>query len=113
MELVLDEFYKTCLTQKVVTDGGMEYARAVLEKAFGEISCHSEAAEALRSYRVQAEALPSLPLLLQAPRSPEYNTNGDTDGANSYSESAVRDYLVNELKEEGQSLVRRLVREPS
>lgn len=36
MEEVLDEFYKTCLTQKVVTDGGMEYARAVLEKAFGE-----------------------------------------------------------------------------
>lgn len=35
-EEVLDEFYKTCLTQKVVTDGGMEYARAVLEKAFGE-----------------------------------------------------------------------------
>ncbi len=33
---VLDEFYKTCLTQKVVTDGGMEYARTVLEKAFGE-----------------------------------------------------------------------------
>lgn len=29
MEAVLDEFYKTCLTQKVVTDGGMEYARAV------------------------------------------------------------------------------------
>ena len=36
MEAVLDEFYKTCLTQKVVTDGGMEYARAVLEKASGE-----------------------------------------------------------------------------
>ncbi len=36
IEDVLDEFYKTCLTQKVVTDGGMEYARAVLEKAFGE-----------------------------------------------------------------------------
>lgn len=35
-EQVLDEFYKTCLTQKVVTDGGMEYARTVLEKAFGE-----------------------------------------------------------------------------
>ena len=34
-EEVLDEFYKTCLTQKVVTDGGMEYARAaqtLLEK---------------------------------------------------------------------------------
>ncbi|MCP1102504.1 flagellar motor switch protein FliG [Aequitasia blattaphilus] len=35
-ETILDDFYKTCLTQKVVTDGGMEYARAVLEKAYGE-----------------------------------------------------------------------------
>ncbi len=35
-EEILDEFYKQCLTQKVVTDGGMEYARAVLEKAYGE-----------------------------------------------------------------------------
>ncbi|MGF6989164.1 flagellar motor switch protein FliG [Lachnospiraceae bacterium PF1-21] len=35
-EKILDDFYKTCLTQKVVTDGGMEYARAVLEKAYGE-----------------------------------------------------------------------------
>lgn len=35
-EDVLDEFYKNCMTQKVVTEGGMEYARSVLEKAFGE-----------------------------------------------------------------------------
>ncbi len=35
-EEILDDFYKTCLTQKVVTDGGLEYARAVLEKAYGE-----------------------------------------------------------------------------
>lgn len=35
-EVVLDDFYKTCLTQKVVTDGGLEYARAVLEKTYGE-----------------------------------------------------------------------------
>ncbi len=34
-ENVLDEFYKNCLTQKVVTEGGMEYAKSVLEKAFG------------------------------------------------------------------------------
>ena len=34
-EDVLDEFYKECLTQKVVTDGGIDYARSVLEKAFG------------------------------------------------------------------------------
>lgn len=35
-EQILDDFYKTCLTSKVVTDGGMEYARTVLEKAYGE-----------------------------------------------------------------------------
>lgn len=35
-ETILDDFYKTCLTQKVVTDGGLEYARAVLEKTYGE-----------------------------------------------------------------------------
>ena len=35
-ENILDEFYKECLTQKVVADGGIEYARQVLEKAFGE-----------------------------------------------------------------------------
>ncbi len=33
---VLDDFYKACLTQKVVTEGGIEYARAVLEKTYGE-----------------------------------------------------------------------------
>ncbi|MEG0687517.1 MAG: flagellar motor switch protein FliG [Hungatella sp.] len=36
MQDSLDEYYKMCLTQKVMTDGGLEYARAVLEKAFGE-----------------------------------------------------------------------------
>ena len=40
-ENILDEFYKTCVTQKVVTDGGIEYARAVLEKAFGEATADS------------------------------------------------------------------------
>lgn len=35
-EQILDDFYKNCLTEKVVTDGGLEYARAVLEKAYGE-----------------------------------------------------------------------------
>lgn len=34
-EEVLDDFYKMCLTQKVITDGGVDYARSVLEKAFG------------------------------------------------------------------------------
>ena len=35
-EVIMDEFYKSCITQKVVTDGGIEYARAVLEKTYGE-----------------------------------------------------------------------------
>ncbi len=34
--VVMDDFYKACLTQKVVTEGGIEYARAVLERTYGE-----------------------------------------------------------------------------
>ena len=36
VEAVLDEFYKLCMTHKMMTDGGLDYARNVLEKAFGE-----------------------------------------------------------------------------
>lgn len=35
-EEVLNEFYQICLTNKAVTEGGLEYARTVLEKAYGE-----------------------------------------------------------------------------
>ena len=35
-ESVLDEFYQMCMTNKAVTEGGLEYARAVLQKAFGD-----------------------------------------------------------------------------
>lgn len=35
-EEVLNEFYQMCLTNKAVTEGGLEYARSVLEKAYGE-----------------------------------------------------------------------------
>jgi len=34
-EAVLTEFYQSCLTNKAVTEGGLEYAKSVLEKAFG------------------------------------------------------------------------------
>ena len=34
-ENVLNEFYQDCMTSKAVTEGGLEYARAVLERAFG------------------------------------------------------------------------------
>ncbi len=39
---VLNDFYEICLTQKVISEGGVEYAREILEKAFG-----SQAAAAL------------------------------------------------------------------
>jgi flagellar motor switch protein FliG len=36
VEDTLSDFYRLCLTHKMMTDGGIEYARTVLEKAFGE-----------------------------------------------------------------------------
>lgn len=41
VEGTLDEFYKLCLTHKMMTDGGLDYARDVLEKAFGEMTARS------------------------------------------------------------------------
>ena len=35
-EDILNEFFQLCMTNKAVTEGGLEYARAVLEKAYGE-----------------------------------------------------------------------------
>lgn len=34
-EDILNEYYQMCMTNKAVTEGGLEYARTVLEKAFG------------------------------------------------------------------------------
>ncbi len=34
-EDILSEYYQMCMTNKAVTEGGVEYARSVLEKAFG------------------------------------------------------------------------------
>ncbi|MBR5509026.1 MAG: flagellar motor switch protein FliG [Lachnospiraceae bacterium] len=41
VESALDEFYKLCLTHKMMTDGGLQYAREVLEKAFGETTART------------------------------------------------------------------------
>jgi len=41
VEGALDEFYKLCLTHKMMTDGGLDYARSVLEKAFGETTARN------------------------------------------------------------------------
>lgn len=35
VSVILNEFYELCLTQKVITEGGVEYARSILEKAYG------------------------------------------------------------------------------
>ncbi|QSX07201.1 flagellar motor switch protein FliG [Sedimentibacter sp. zth1] len=35
-ERILEDFYGICLTQKFITEGGVEYAKDVLEKAFGQ-----------------------------------------------------------------------------
>ena len=40
-EDVLSEFYQQCMTQQAVTEGGLEYAKAVLEKAFGAATATS------------------------------------------------------------------------
>ncbi len=34
-ESILGEYYQMCMTNKAVTEGGLEYAKTVLEKAFG------------------------------------------------------------------------------
>jgi flagellar motor switch protein FliG len=35
VETTMDEFYNLCLAQKFITEGGIEYAKAILEKAMG------------------------------------------------------------------------------
>jgi flagellar motor switch protein FliG len=35
MQEIVDDFYGLCTTQKVISEGGVLYARNVLEKAFG------------------------------------------------------------------------------
>lgn len=44
-EDVLTEYYQMCMTNKAVTEGGLEYARAVLEKAFGPADGYQPAGE--------------------------------------------------------------------
>lgn len=51
---VLNNFYQICLTQKVVTEGGVEYARNVLEKAFGAQTATSLLDRVTKSLRTKA-----------------------------------------------------------
>lgn len=38
---IMNDFYGLCVTQKVITEGGMDYAKDVLEKAFGQQMANS------------------------------------------------------------------------
>ena len=53
-EDTLASYYQFCLTQKVVTEGGVEYARAILEKAFGVQTATSLLDRITKSLRTKA-----------------------------------------------------------
>ena len=36
LEDIAKDFYNCCVTEKVITEGGRDYAKEVLEKAFGQ-----------------------------------------------------------------------------
>ncbi|QAT50692.1 flagellar motor switch protein FliG [Caproiciproducens sp. NJN-50] len=54
VENILGDFYNLCLTQKVITDGGVEYARNVLEKAYGAQMASSLLERVTKSLRSKA-----------------------------------------------------------
>ncbi|MBP1925754.1 flagellar motor switch protein FliG [Sedimentibacter acidaminivorans] len=54
MEDTLKDFYDICITQKVITEGGLEYARNVLEKAFGSQAATNMLERATKTLRTKA-----------------------------------------------------------
>jgi flagellar motor switch protein FliG len=53
-EQVMTEFYEMCLAQKYITEGGMNFARDVLDKAFGEQEAGDILEKITRSLQVRA-----------------------------------------------------------
>lgn len=51
---ILTEFYELCLTQKYITEGGVEYARSILEKAFGENTAFNLMDKVTKSLKTKA-----------------------------------------------------------
>ncbi len=54
LEQILSDFYGLCLTQKVITEGGLDYAKNVLEKAFGSQTASNLLDRVTRSLRTKA-----------------------------------------------------------
>ena len=50
---VLNEFYQMCMMNKAVTEGGLEYARSVLEKAFGGATANELLARVTKSLKTR------------------------------------------------------------
>ncbi len=51
---IIDDFYGLCVTQKVIAEGGVDYARDVLEKAFGSQQAASLMERVTKSLRTKA-----------------------------------------------------------
>ncbi|MBE6906526.1 flagellar motor switch protein FliG [Marasmitruncus massiliensis] len=54
MKEIVDDFYGLCVTQKVITEGGVAYAKDVLEKAFGPQQAISLMERVTKSLRTKA-----------------------------------------------------------
>ncbi|MEG1476599.1 MAG: flagellar motor switch protein FliG [Oscillospiraceae bacterium] len=54
MKEIVDDFYGLCLAQKVINEGGVDYARDVLEKAFGAQQAISYMERVTKSLRTKA-----------------------------------------------------------
>ena len=50
---VLNEYYQMCMMNKAVTEGGLEYARSVLEKAFGSGTANELLAKVTKSLKTR------------------------------------------------------------
>ncbi|MEG0894378.1 MAG: flagellar motor switch protein FliG [Oscillospiraceae bacterium] len=54
VEDILFDFYQVCLTQKVITEGGVEYAKNILEKTYGVQAAQALLERVTKSLRTKA-----------------------------------------------------------
>lgn len=54
MKVIADDFYGLCVAQKVIAEGGVDYARTVLEKAFGTQQAISYMERVTKSLKTKA-----------------------------------------------------------
>ncbi len=54
MKEIVNDFYGLCITQKVITEGGVAYAKDILEKAFGQQQASSFMERVTKSLKTKA-----------------------------------------------------------